>query len=110
MADRVGPTTLRGRQGGFEPATDALAHHLWQRRPSRRTGLVPWQRRSAFAKARESASGDEGAPGRLAADYGLWVGSFIRGDLPSMQAHAAAFLSDLEATPGYAGRPASPAA
>ena len=53
----------------------------------------------AFARARESASGDKDAPGRLAADYGLWVGSFVRGELPSMRAHAAAFLSDLEARP-----------
>ena len=53
----------------------------------------------AFAKARESASGDTDAPERLAADYGLWVGSHARGDLPSMRAHAAAFLSDVEARP-----------
>ena len=53
----------------------------------------------AFAKALESASGDRGAPERLAADYGLWVGSFTRGELPSMWAHAAAFLSDVEANP-----------
>ena len=53
----------------------------------------------AFAKARESASGDKDAPGRLAADYGLWVGSYMRGDLPSMRAHAAAFLRDVEAKP-----------
>jgi hypothetical protein len=53
----------------------------------------------AFARARESAFGDKDAPGRLAADYGLWVGSFTRGELPEMRAHAAAFLSDLEATP-----------
>jgi class 3 adenylate cyclase/predicted ATPase len=53
----------------------------------------------AFAKAREAASGDKDTPGRLAADYGLWVGSFMRGDLPSMRAHATAFLSDLEARP-----------
>jgi class 3 adenylate cyclase/predicted ATPase len=53
----------------------------------------------AFAKAREAASGDKDAPGRLSADYGLWVGSFVRGDLRSMRAHAMAFLSDLEATP-----------
>ena len=53
----------------------------------------------AFARARESAAGDKDAPGRLAADYGLWVGSFTRGELPEMRAHAAAFLSDLEATP-----------
>ena len=53
----------------------------------------------AFAIARESASGDKDAPERLAADWVLWAGSFVRGDLPSMQAHAAAFLSDLEARP-----------
>ena len=53
----------------------------------------------AFARARESAYGDKDAPGRLAADYGLWVGSYVRGDLPSMKAHAAAFLNDLGATP-----------
>ena len=53
----------------------------------------------AFAKARESASGDKDAPERLAADYGLWVGSYVRGELPSMRAHAAAFLSDVEARP-----------
>ena len=53
----------------------------------------------AFARARESASGDKDAPGRLAADYGLWVGSYMRGELPSMRAHAAAFLSDVEARP-----------
>ena len=53
----------------------------------------------AFARARESASGDKDAPERLAADYGLWVGSYARGELPSMRAHAAAFLSDVEARP-----------
>ena len=53
----------------------------------------------AFARARESASGDKDAPERLAADYGLWVGSCARGELPSMRAHAAAFLRDIEATP-----------
>ena len=53
----------------------------------------------AFARARESASGDKDAPERLAADYGLWVGSYMRGELPSMRAHAAAFLSDVEARP-----------
>ena len=53
----------------------------------------------AFARARESASGDKDAPERLAADWGLWVGSYVRGELPSMRAHAAAFLSDVEARP-----------
>ena len=53
----------------------------------------------AFARARELASGDKDAPERLASDYGLWVGSCVRGELPSMRAHAAAFLSDVEARP-----------
>ena len=33
------------------------------------------------------------------ADFGLWVGSYVRGELPSMRAHAAAFLSDVAANP-----------
>ena len=53
----------------------------------------------AFAKARELAVGEKDAPDRLAADYGLWVGSFVRGELPAMRGHAATFLSDLEAKP-----------
>ena len=54
---------------------------------------------AAFARARESTSDDKDAPERLAADFGLWAGSYTRGDLPSMRAQAAAFLSDLEARP-----------
>ena len=53
----------------------------------------------AFSKARESAVGEEGASERLAADYGLWVGSFVRGELSAMRAHAKAFLGDVEARP-----------
>jgi hypothetical protein len=53
----------------------------------------------AFARAGESASCDRDAPERLTADYGLWVGSYVRGDLSSMRAHAAAFLNDVEARP-----------
>ena len=53
----------------------------------------------AFAKGREWTFGDENAPGRLVADFGLWVGSYVRGELPSMRAHAVAFLSDVEAKP-----------
>ena len=40
----------------------------------------------AFAKARESAAGDKDAPERLAADYGLWAGNFVRGELSAMRA------------------------
>jgi predicted ATPase len=53
----------------------------------------------AFARARELAAGDKDVPERLAADYGLWVGSLTRGDLPSTRAHSAGFLNDVEARP-----------
>src|SRR6202042_3419374 len=49
----------------------------------------------AFAKARESAAGGKDAPEWLAAEYGLWAGDFVRGELPSMRAHSAAFLGDV---------------
>jgi class 3 adenylate cyclase/tetratricopeptide (TPR) repeat protein len=51
----------------------------------------------AFAKARVSASGDMDAPARLAADYGLWTGSYARGELAAMRTHTANFLADVEA-------------
>jgi predicted ATPase len=51
----------------------------------------------AFARARESAAGDNAALERLSADYGLWTGSYVRGELPAMRGHAATFLSDVEA-------------
>ena len=53
----------------------------------------------AFARARELATGDQDTPERLAVDYGLWVGSYLRGELPPMRAHAAAFLADIAAKP-----------
>ena len=53
----------------------------------------------AFARASASATGDKDAPERLAADYGLWAGSYVRGELPSMRTHAAAFLSDVAEKP-----------
>jgi class 3 adenylate cyclase/predicted ATPase len=52
----------------------------------------------AFAKARAS-SNEPDAPERLAADFGLWAGSYSRGELPSMRAHAAAFLADVNSRP-----------
>ncbi len=51
----------------------------------------------AFARARELALGEKNASERLAADYGLWVGSLVRGELSAMRAHAATFLGDVEA-------------
>jgi class 3 adenylate cyclase/predicted ATPase len=53
----------------------------------------------AFAKARGSASGHEDALARLAADYGLWAGCYVRGELTAMKTHAAACLAGIEARP-----------
>jgi class 3 adenylate cyclase/tetratricopeptide (TPR) repeat protein len=53
----------------------------------------------AFARARESASGDEDGAQRLAGAYGLWLGGYVRGELPSMRAHAQAFLDEVAARP-----------
>ena len=53
----------------------------------------------AFAKAREEAYGEKDAPERLAADFGLYAGSYQRGELTAMRAHAATFLRDVEAKP-----------
>jgi class 3 adenylate cyclase/tetratricopeptide (TPR) repeat protein len=53
----------------------------------------------AFARAHESVTGDKDAPGRLAADYGLWVGTLVRGELSAMRERATAFLQDVEGRP-----------
>jgi predicted ATPase len=58
----------------------------------------------AFTRAREAAFGEKDAPERLAADFGLWAGSYTRGELPSTRTHAAAFLVGVE------GKPDSPEA
>jgi hypothetical protein len=55
-------------------------------------GLGALETAEAFSKARESATGNKDALDRLAADYGLWGGSFIRGELLSMRAYAKDFL------------------
>jgi tetratricopeptide (TPR) repeat protein len=53
----------------------------------------------AFARAHESAAGEMHARDRPAAAYGLWLGSYVRGELSSMRTHADAFLSDVGARP-----------
>jgi class 3 adenylate cyclase/predicted ATPase len=53
----------------------------------------------AFARAREVTLGDKDTNERLAADYGLWAGSYVRGELSAMRAHAETFLADVETRP-----------
>ena len=53
----------------------------------------------AFVRANQSTADDRDVPDRLAADYGLWAGCFVRGELAAMRGRAAAFLDDVEARP-----------
>jgi predicted ATPase len=105
MADRAGATAQQATAGtaaphpGMTQLQTAYGNALIAAR-----GHGAPETMEAFARARKSASWDEDAPERLAADYGLWVGSYVRGDLPSMRMHAAAFLA------GVAARPDSPEA
>ena len=95
MADKAGAT---GRRPSAAPtATNAVACRIRQRAHSCAwaKGRPRRQRRSPEPASR--AASDKDAPGRLSADYGLWVGSFTRGELPSMRAHSANFLNDVEA-------------
>ncbi|HZZ22839.1 MAG TPA: AAA family ATPase, partial [Roseiarcus sp.] len=53
----------------------------------------------AFDKVRESAAGTADALERLTGDYGLWVGSIVRGELSAARTHAATCISDVEVRP-----------
>ena len=70
-------------------------------------GLGAPETTEAFARAREQAHGDKDAPERLAADYGLCVGSLIRGELPSMRAHADGFPRETSRRDPIRPKPAS---
>ena len=100
MADRSGTTAPRTTGGSAAPNQRLTQLNVSYGNPliaARGPGAT--ETMEAFAKAREFAIGEEDAPERLAADYALWVGSYVRGELPSMRAHAATFLSNVKASP-----------
>src|SRR5271165_5204646 len=100
MADK-GEATARRAPGGSAAPTQNLTqlHVAYGNALVAARGYGATETTEAFATARESASDEKDAPDRLAADWGLWAGSYVRGELPSMRAHAAAFLRDVEARP-----------
>ena len=53
---------------------------------------------AAFERARDTATAEDGFE-RLSAQYGLWAGSFVRGELGAMRELSAAMLSDCERRP-----------
>ena len=100
MADKTGSTSPRATGGSAAPS-----RRLTQLQVAYGNALISArgpnapETTEAFARARESESGDMDAPGRLAVDFGLWSSSYTRGELPSMRAHTAAVLRDIEARP-----------
>jgi len=103
MADKTGSTAPRATGGLAAPNQQPTQLHVaYGNALIAARGFGAPETTEAFARARQSAVSEQDAPERLAADYGLWVGSFVRGELPEMRAHAAAFLSDVEARPDSA--------
>ncbi|HEX4172528.1 MAG TPA: hypothetical protein VHY82_08625, partial [Acetobacteraceae bacterium] len=63
-------------------------------------GFAAPETQEAFARAREiAATIVTDIPERLSAEYGLWSGSFLRGDLPAMRQLADEFLRKVEGKP-----------
>ena len=94
MADKAGSGTAAGVSGERSQLQVAYGNALIAAR-----GYGASETTDAFARARESAAGGKDAPERLAADYGLWVGSAVRAELSAMKEHSTAFLRDVEANP-----------
>ena len=94
MADKAAGAKMAGGSGRNLPLQVSYGNALIAAR-----GYGAAETTEAFARARESLAGDENAPERLAADYGLWVGSLLRGELSAMREHSTAFLSDVRANP-----------
>ncbi|HZZ21567.1 MAG TPA: hypothetical protein VFE60_02840 [Roseiarcus sp.] len=98
---------IADKTGAARPASDSAAlnprlprlHIAYGNAAIALRGYGAPEATGAFARAIESVSGDRDAPERLAAIYGLWVGSYLRGELPEMRTHAAGFLADIEARP-----------
>jgi DNA-binding response OmpR family regulator/class 3 adenylate cyclase/predicted ATPase len=67
-------------------------------------GLGAPETQAAYAIARDLAAAVEDVSERFPAYYGMWVGSYVRGELAPMQKMATAILRDAES------RPASPEA
>ena len=93
MADKAGGGEAAGRLGQRPQLHVAYGNALLAAR-----GQGARETTEAFAKAREAMAGHKDAPERLAADYGLWLGSAVRGELSAARAYADALLRDVEAS------------
>ena len=94
MADKAAGGNTTGLSGQRQQLQVAYGNALIAAR-----GYGAPETAGAFARARQLTSGGENSPERLAADFGLWVGNYVRGELSAMRAHAETFLRDVEANP-----------
>ena len=62
-------------------------------------GMGASEAMEAFARARDYVVGTRARRSGCAIHYGLWAGSFLRGELSAMREHVEAFFSDVEANP-----------
>ena len=100
MADKAGATSPGSIGGSAVPNQRLTQLHVAHGNALiAARGFGAAETAEAFAKARKSAAGDRDAPERLAVDYGLWAGNFVRGELSAMRADAETFLGDVEARP-----------
>jgi hypothetical protein len=83
MADKAAGGTAAGASGERRQLHVAYGNALIAAR-----GHGAPETTEAFARARGLAVGEKDAPDRLAADYGLWAGSYVRGELSAMREHA----------------------
>ena len=90
MADKVGGGKAAGGPGQRQRLHAAYGNALMAAK-----GYGAQETMEAFGKAR----GDMDAPERLAADFGLWAASYVRGELPAVRLGAAVFLGDVGARP-----------
>ena len=96
MADRVGGEKAGGSQQNRQ------LHVAYGNALIATRGYGAPETTEAFTIARGSIADHTADPERLAADYGLWVGSYVRGELPSMRIRGADFLRDVSAGPDSA--------
>ena len=93
----------------LEEMDEVKAEVAWRRRKTRlhaaygnamilAHGYGARETSAAFERARDTATAEDGFE-RLSAQYGLWAGSFVRGELGAMRELSAAMLSDCERRP-----------
>ncbi len=93
---------MADKAGGKDPGVEGRQQHLHVAYGSalfHARGMGAPETTEAFAKAGGMTGRDNDAPERLAADYGLWAGSIVRGELSAARQHATAFLGEVEVRP-----------